>query len=82
MRGNDMPRFYFDVSDGASLTRDEVGLELRDVDQVRTEAVRALPDLARENLPDGDELVFAVHVRDENGQAIFRATLSFRAAWC
>jgi hypothetical protein len=65
MKGNDMPRFYFDVSDGASLTRDEVGLELRDVDQVRTEAIKALPDLAREGLPDGDELVFAVQARDE-----------------
>ena len=77
-----MPRFFFDVSDGESLTRDEIGLELHDLDRVRTEAIKALPDIAREALPDGDERILVVQARDEGGRAIFRATLNFKAAWC
>ena len=76
-----MPRFFFDVSDGDTFVRDEVGLELRDLDQVRTEAIDALPDIAREALPDGDETLFAVEARDEGGRVVFRATLNFKAEW-
>lgn len=76
-----MPRFFFDVSDGEKLTTDEIGLELGDLERVRSEAIDALPDLAREQLPDGDERVFAVQARDEAGRVVFTATLSFKAQW-
>ena len=76
-----MPRFYFDVSEGESFTRDEIGLDLPDLDQVRAEAINALPEIAREALPDGDETSFAVEARDESGRVVFKATLNFKAEW-
>jgi hypothetical protein len=76
-----MPRFFFDVSDGQKVTRDQIGLDLSDIDSVRREAIDALPDIAREQLPDGDEAVFAVQARDESGIIVFKATLNFRIEW-
>jgi hypothetical protein len=77
-----MPRFFFDVMDGRDLNRDEIGLELDDLDRVRSEAIDALPDIARAELPDGDRAEFAVYARDESGRVVFKATLNFTAEWC
>jgi hypothetical protein len=76
-----MARYFFDTFDGKELMRDEVGIELGDLERVRVEAIDALPDLAREELPDGDESVFAVQARDEEGRIVFTATLTFKGAW-
>ena len=77
-----MPRFYFDVFDGETTTVDKIGLDVdNDLQQVRNLAIDALPDIARERLPDGDRAEFTVTVRDEAGFDIFRAILSFRAEW-
>jgi hypothetical protein len=73
-----MPRFFFDTHDGDHLTADEEGLDLDGIEQAREEAVRALPDLARDLLPDGDRRSFAVTVRDESGTALLTATLTLR----
>lgn len=42
----------------------------------RIEAQKALPDLARDALPDGDQKTFIVSVRDEAGQVVLRAALT------
>ena len=76
-----MPRYFFDVFDGHRTTRDELGLDVADLSQVRHEAIDALPDVAREQLPDGDDTAFFVLVRDESGQQIFKATLALKAEW-
>jgi hypothetical protein len=76
-----MARYFFDTFDGKELMRDEVGIELGELERVRVEAIDALPDLAREELPDGDESVFAVHARDEEGRIVFTATLTFKGEW-
>jgi uncharacterized protein DUF6894 len=77
-----MPRFYFDVFDGEITTPDKIGLDVEDgLERIRDLAVDALPDLAREKLPDGDRAEFTVTVRDEDGSDIFRAVLSFRVEW-
>jgi hypothetical protein len=73
-----MPRFFFDTHDGDHLTADEEGLDLDGIEQARDEAVRALPDLAHDTLPDGDWRSFAVTVRDESGKAVLTATLTLR----
>jgi hypothetical protein len=77
-----MPRFYFDVFDGETTIPDEVGLDVDDdLEQIRHLAIDALPDVAREKLPDGDRAEFTVIVRDAGGRNIFRATLSLHAEW-
>lgn len=73
-----MPRFYFDTHDGDRLTEDDEGLDLDGIEQARKEAIRALPDLVRDTLPNGDRRDFAVTVRDERGQPVLTATLSLR----
>ena len=75
-----MARYFFDAFDGKKVMRDEVGIELDNVERVRTEAVDALPDIARDELPD-DESVFAVQARDEQGRIVFTATLTFKGEW-
>jgi hypothetical protein len=41
-----MPRFFFDLTDDADLTIDEEGGLLPDLEAMRKEAVRTLPQLA------------------------------------
>ena len=76
-----MPRFYFDIDDGIQRTRDDEGTVLPDLETVRREAISVLPDLAREELPDGDNHIFSCNVRDESGAVIFTASLSLKAEW-
>jgi hypothetical protein len=76
-----MQRYFFDVFDGEKLIRDEIGIQLPDLDQVRFEAIEALPDLARDELQDGDERAFAIEARDERDHVVFTARLNFKAEW-
>ncbi len=71
-----MPRYFFDTYDGNQFVSDTEGLELKDVDLAKAEAQKALPDLARDALPAGDQKTFIVSVRDEAGQVVLRAALS------
>jgi hypothetical protein len=76
-----MPRYFFDTMNGGEIVKDDLGLEFDDRDSVRKAAVAALPDMAAEALPDGRTRELAVEVRDETGNRIFRASLSFRSDW-
>jgi hypothetical protein len=76
-----MPRYYFDSTDGDHHVPDDVGLEFPDLDAAAHEAVQALPDIARDALPDGDRRDFVTNVRDEIGKVLFRATLSLTVEW-
>lgn len=71
-----MPRYHFDVTDTGRLTRDEEGLELPNLQEARKEAVAALADMAKDELPDGDHREFVVEVRHGRPEPILRATLS------
>lgn len=71
-----MPRYFFDTYDGDRFVPDYDGIDLPDLVAARTEAQRALPDLARDALPDGDERTFAVIVKDEAGKVVLRAALT------
>ncbi len=75
-----MARYYFDVLDGR-LFHDEVGVEFPDRAAARTEALRSLPEMARNirNIEDGHEV--SVTMRDEAGREIFAATLTIDARW-
>ena len=71
-----MPRYFFDTFDGECLIPDVEGLEMQDLAAARAEAQKALPDLARDALPDGNHRTFVVSVRDEAGNVVLRAALS------
>ncbi|KLK90262.1 hypothetical protein AA309_27055 [Microvirga vignae] len=71
-----MPRFFFDTYDGERFFPDEVGMELESIETAKTEGQKALPDMAKDALPDGNFRSFVVSVRDESGQVVLRMALS------
>ena len=76
-----MERFYFDLynSDGPEMDREGQLFPTRD--RARIEALRILHDVAHDEMPDGDQIVITVKVRDENRQQIFEASLTLASAW-
>ncbi|UIY45585.1 DUF6894 family protein [Methylobacterium radiotolerans] len=76
-----MPRYFFDIHDGGP-QRDDTGTECANLDAVRQQALRALPDIAREQIPKaGDRRTFTVLVTDEDGRAVYSATLNYTGLW-
>jgi len=72
-----MARYYFDIHNGG-VTVDDFGRECSDIEAVRAEARRVLPDLSREVLPpNGDHHTIRVVVRDKNQDIVYTATLLF-----
>ena len=76
-----MPKFFLDLYDGATFTRDPYGLDLASQEEARKEAISVLPDMARDVLPDGDRRDFTVDVRTNVGEVIYTATLSLVGRW-
>ena len=76
-----MSRYFFDIDDGERSVMDIDGLEMPDRESVRHAAIDVLPDVARDELPDGDHRSFVCSVRNEAGKVIFRACLSLEAGW-
>lgn len=76
-----MPRFFFHTSDGDVAITDDEGLDLRDAEAAREAALDALPDMARQKLPDGDHRKFEVVVEDETGKRIYEASLELNGRW-
>lgn len=76
-----MALYYFDTSDGEVETVDQNGIQCESLRQVEQHAVRALPEIARDELPNGPTRTFWVRVRDAEGQAIFEASLAFTSRW-
>ena len=72
-----MPRFFFDVRDAAGFYRDEIGDEFVSFDEARDQAQVILPDIAREQLPDGELHVITCDVRDALGRMVYRGKLTF-----
>ena len=71
-----MPRFYFDVNDGAVFTTDEIGVELDGIEAARQEAGSALAGFARDLLRDGQPHEVVIEVKNEGGQRLLVAKLS------
>ena len=76
-----MPRFYIDTSDQERFVRDQEGYEFKDLMAAKNAAVDALPDMARDDLPDGDNRTFSAVVRDDRGETLLQATMSFALTW-
>ena len=50
-----MARYFFHLFENGECTKDDVGLELANDELVKHEAMHALPEIAREEVPrDGD----------------------------
>jgi hypothetical protein len=71
-----MHRYYFDIQDGDKILNDTEGLELDGIEAARREAMRALPEMAKDTLPNQDQRTLAMWVRDESGQTVLMAALS------
>lgn len=71
-----MPHYFFDEIDNGRVVRDEIGYDLPDIDAAKEAAIDALPDMARDQLPDGDEHLFAVRVRDTAGRELLEVSLT------
>ena len=73
-----MPQFFFDIYEDDKMHKDEEGVELSDIADVRKQAQTVLPEIAYHEIPkDGDRKTYVVLVRDEDGQAIYSATLHY-----
>ncbi|RZI60874.1 MAG: hypothetical protein EOP94_01240 [Zymomonas sp.] len=70
-----MPRFFIDTTDDDLFVKDAEGAEYPDLDAAKAAAVAALPDMAREKLPDGDARNFLALVRGADGQNLLQASL-------
>ena len=71
-----MPRFNFDVRDGEHVHKDNEGTELYGLQDARDHALRTLPDMARDEMPDRNQREFVIEVKDENGRPVLTARLS------
>ncbi len=73
-----MARYFFDTRDNDQFIDDDVGLELDDLEAVKTQAALSLAEMARDVLPGSMKRVLTVEVRDGQ-QAILRAVMTFEA---
>jgi len=76
-----MARYYFDVHDKEGVFRDEVGLELPDIDTAITEARRALADMTKELLI-GDPHTSMIHIVIRDGSdGPVRLSVTMETTW-
>ena len=73
-----MPRFYFDVHNATGSHRDEFGEELATFAEAREQCQVLLPDIARQELPDGELHTITCDVRDEAGRIVYRGEITYR----
>jgi hypothetical protein len=71
-----MPRFYFHIKDGVRLVTDDVGRELKDIEEARREAAM-LASVVRTEITKPADLVKELHVEieDETGGIVGRVKL-------
>ena len=72
-----MPRYYFDITDNRGPHRDEFGTDLSDFEEAREHCQSLLPDIAREELPDGELHIITCDVRDDTGRVVYRGKITY-----
>jgi hypothetical protein len=75
-----MPRFFFDITDGAT-TIDDAGTDLPNAHAARDAAIKVLPDIARDEIGKRQSREVSVLMRDVDGRALFTASLTLTARW-
>jgi hypothetical protein len=73
-----VPRFYFDVREGARFAPDDDGLEFPDLDAAEREAAQAAASIGHDLdlLPKGDPRKVTVEVCNEHRQRVLTVTVS------
>jgi hypothetical protein len=71
-------RYFFDTNDGTRTIRDDVGVDLACLADVRSTARDLLFDLGHAEVLNGRERVFIATVRDEQGAEIYCASMTLR----
>jgi hypothetical protein len=72
-----MPLYFFDVTDTGRTSHDDRGWNSPVLKRPR-EALRALADIAKDELPNGDYRDFTIHIRENDGPPLLTASLSLR----
>ena len=73
-----MARFFFNFIEPGKFDKDEEGIELSGFDDMRAAVMRALQDIACEQIPnDGDHRSLVLLVTDDAGQPVYSGTWSF-----
>jgi hypothetical protein len=80
-RGIAVSRFYFDVREGGTLTQDQEGLDLADLDAAEREAVQAAAEIGNDILPKRHAPEIRVEVRDEHGQYVLSVAVTMSVEW-
>lgn len=70
-----------DVTGAGQFTRDRYGSECAGDQDARDQAISILPDIARHELPDGDQHDFVATVRNEAGAVVYEARLALNGRW-
>jgi hypothetical protein len=66
-----MPRYFFHVREGSSLSRDEEGQELPNVEAARREAINSAREILGEKLLHGGSLNHrSIEIADETGYVV------------
>ena len=73
-----MPRYRFDITRADGFHRDAVGEHCHTLDDAVARAQTLLPDIVRAEMPDGDWHDISCDVRDEDGQVVYQAELTYR----
>ena len=76
-----VPSFFIDTADGAFSAPDDEGQSFANAAGARKAALRALREMARDGMPDGDHRKFTVTVRNATGEDIYTATLTLSGRW-
>ncbi|RWL84116.1 MAG: hypothetical protein EOR68_10420 [Mesorhizobium sp.] len=77
-----MPHYFFDIDANGGHTHDEVGLPFSSKIHFRKAAVATLPALAlQDRSAKGGNRNYSISVRDERGQVVYTATLTFDDAF-
>jgi hypothetical protein len=70
--------YFFDTRDNGTFIKDDVGIELADLEAAKTQAALSLTDLARDVLPGSIQRMLSVEVRNRF-QPILKDVLTFEA---
>ena len=72
-----LPLYFFDLSDSQSISPDDTGLELPDIDAAKRALAMTLPRLSADRAVTSDRLDLTMTVRDEGGHVLLRAELNW-----
>jgi len=73
-----MPLYFLDTRDGDDFVEDEVGLELRGLEEAKVEGAKTLAEIPRDVIPGSDRRVLIVEVREDR-RPVLEARLTFEA---